>query len=163
MKIWIKIFKGFKFFWKFKKNINNNLKKLNENYNFYYYLFLLLTYAWVVSHPLQNFRGFGGSFPPFPLVTPLIDTTKSIAFIFEKLMPFSTDWPRHLVNWNSNLICFNYRQDIFEIHVITMAKSDININILIRAGARFGGALRQKHFQNYSIWKKLLQILFKCK
>ena len=34
----------------------------------YYYLFLLLAEAWVVPHPLQIFRGFGGggSFPFFP-------------------------------------------------------------------------------------------------
>ena len=54
LKIWFKILKVL-------KNVNKNLEKLNENYNFYYYLLLLLTEAWVVSHPLQNFWGFGGT------------------------------------------------------------------------------------------------------
>ena len=52
-------------------------------------------------------------------------------FIFEKLMPFSTDWPRNLVNWKFYINFFNYKQDIFEKQVITMKKIDININILI--------------------------------
>ena len=36
---------------------------------FYYYLFLLLAEPWVVPHPLQILRGFGGGggiFPPSP-------------------------------------------------------------------------------------------------
>ena len=42
------------------------MEKLNENYNFYYHLFLLLVEAWIVPRPLQIFRGFGkGKLFPF--------------------------------------------------------------------------------------------------
>ena len=43
---------------------------------FYYDLYLLLAEAWVVSHPLQIFWGFGGKLPPSPLATPLIWSLK---------------------------------------------------------------------------------------
>ena len=60
----------------------------------------------------------------------------------------TVDWHNKINCFNSRLVqkprklkiliqfLFNYRQDIFEIHVITMTTIDININILISGVAR---------------------------
>ena len=48
----------------------------------YYFLFLLLAEAWVVPHPLQIFRGFGGG-GNFPLPPPGYATGKWIHNIDE--------------------------------------------------------------------------------
>ena len=67
------------------------MEKLNENYNFLLFLFLLLTEAWVVPHPLQIFRGFRGS---FPLTTPLAQTVQN-AFTLVTLIEMCQwiEWP----------------------------------------------------------------------
>ena len=116
----------------FKENVNKNLEKSDENYNLYYYLFLLLAEAWVVFHLLQFFRGFEGrKLPTFPLATPLIGTTENCFYILkvEAILNRLAQKLRKLKILIQFL--FNYRQDIFEKHVITMTKIDININILI--------------------------------
>ena len=67
------------------------MKKLNENYNFLLFLFLLLAETWVAPHPLQIFRGFGGS---FPLATPLAQTVQN-AFTLVTLIEMCKwiEWP----------------------------------------------------------------------
>ena len=73
VKVWtnceylIENFKSLKiFFESFKENANKNLEKLNENYYISLLSILLLAEAWVVPHPLQIFRGFGGGGRSFP-------------------------------------------------------------------------------------------------
>ena len=61
----------------FKNNVNKHFEKLNENYNFYEYLFLLLAEAWVVPNPLQLFRGCEGKASPFP---PMVYTVQCTVY-----------------------------------------------------------------------------------
>ena len=81
VKVWINfenLIENFKTFKKFLKVLKKILIKIWKNWTkiiiFFYYLFLLLAEAWVVPHPLQIFRCFGGggSFP-LPPLEPLLD------------------------------------------------------------------------------------------
>ena len=67
----------------FKENVNKNLEKLNENYNFLLLYILIAGWGLVVPHPLQIFQGFGGRgrFPSFPLATPLVSSNVALVYI----------------------------------------------------------------------------------
>ena len=76
------LFKILKVFVRFKENVNKNLEKLTENYNFLLLSILIAGWGLGCSPSFANFAGFRGEASPFPTGYVTDWHNKIIAFIF---------------------------------------------------------------------------------